>query len=133
MMLFLLLTVFGVPQGFDHEVDFASRLRSAGLYRIAEAHCVQLLARDDLSPEQRVDVTVELSKTLVAWGLNSRSPEQSKLWTRTFTLIQDEKRRAREPGQGRLVPRLRGVLPLGVRARLPRRRRPLRDQPALEL
>ena len=87
-MLWLLLIV-GVLQDFDYEVRFAANLRGRGLYRLAELHCLDLLEKSELAPNQRVEATIQLSKTLVAKALDTRPPKQAELWSKALELLKE--------------------------------------------
>jgi hypothetical protein len=64
------------------DAEFLDGLRQRQLFGLAEVHCRKALARTDLSPRERADLTVELSQTLVEHALN-RSPEaREDLWTK---------------------------------------------------
>ena len=88
-MLVCLLLIAGVLQDFDHEVRFNANLRGRGLYRLAELHCLDLLEKSDLAPNQRVEATIQLSKTLVAKALDTRPPKQAQLWSKAIDLLND--------------------------------------------
>lgn len=79
-----------VPSEFDHEVAYAGSLRDRALYRLSALQCNQLLGDSTLTPEQRVQVVIELSKTMTAQALNSRPPKREAYWQQTFELLTTE-------------------------------------------
>lgn len=83
----LLLLLAGFLSDFDDDVRYAAELRERGLYRIAELQCERLLEKGDLSDEQRVEATIEFSKTLAVQALNSRPPQRDEYWQRSFSII----------------------------------------------
>jgi hypothetical protein len=62
------------------DAAFLDGLRQRQLFTLAEAHCRRELARSDLSPRAKADLTVELSQTLVEHALNSPPEGRDALW-----------------------------------------------------
>ena len=63
-----------------NDAAFLDGLRQRQLFTLAEAHCRQALARADLPPRERADLTVELSQTLVEHALNRPPEAREELW-----------------------------------------------------
>ena len=84
-----LLLLASTLTNFELEVDYAGALRARGLHRLAEVHCRQLLEDEELTPPQRVEGFIQLSKTLAERALNSRAPKRDEYWTKSTQVISE--------------------------------------------
>ncbi len=63
-------------------------LRSRQLYEIAELYGREQLQRDDLLPEERLEFTVELSRTLADHAMRAANAQlQGELWTEAHSVL----------------------------------------------
>src|SRR5207249_2806221 len=60
-----------------------------GLYRLAESYSLERLARSGLSPAERADLTLELARTLAEHATIVGDPEQTELWNRSRSTLDD--------------------------------------------
>ncbi len=85
----------------DGTAKYFRELRKRGLFRLAENYCLERLSRGNLTPAQRVDLTIELSRALADHATVVADPEQTELWDRSrFALNEFLKR---EPDNPRLL------------------------------
>src|SRR5438552_2990035 len=64
-------------------------LRRRGLYRLAESYSLERLARPGLSPAARADLTLELARTLAEHATVVGDPEQTELWNRSRSTLDE--------------------------------------------
>ncbi len=83
-------SAIGVVSDFDQEVAYVSALRERGLHRLSEMQCNRLAEQSELSPAQRVQLTVETTKTLTSLALNSRQPKRDETWRRAQSLLKSQ-------------------------------------------
>ncbi|QDU43173.1 hypothetical protein Mal52_16450 [Symmachiella dynata] len=63
-------------------------LRSRQLYEVAELYGREQLLRDDLLPEERLEFTIELSRTLADHAMHAGdAQQQAKLWTEAREIL----------------------------------------------
>jgi len=67
----------------DGTVKYFRELRRRGLYRLAESYCLERLSRSGMSPAERADLTLELSRALAEHATVVADPEQTELWNRS--------------------------------------------------
>ena len=79
-----------VPSSLEHDLSYVASLRQARLYRLSHQQGELLLENDGLTDQQRVQVVVEVSKTLAAQALNSRMPQREAFWQQTSEVISRE-------------------------------------------
>ena len=123
----LLLFLAGFLSDFDDDVRYAAELRERGLYRIAELQCQRLLEQADLSEPQRVQATIEFSKTLAVQALSSRPPLRDEYWQRSFSIIDNSLAKTTDTTQTILL-RLQRALATLERAEWTRREAEVRAQ-----
>lgn len=87
----LLLCVLGDP--IDHDLQYVSALRMQSYFRLSHLQGERLLAKQDLTAEQRAQVVVEISKTFAAQALNSRPPTREEFWHSAAQVLHDEVQR----------------------------------------
>ena len=91
------LLISTVVDDFDHELHYVASLRQAQFFQLSNRHAEQLRARDGLTPPQRSQLVVEMSKTLAAQALNSRSPDRDTFWARSTSVLAEEARKQDDP------------------------------------
>ena len=74
---------------------YFGRLRDRGLFSIAESYAVARLSQPNISRARRVDLTIELSRTLAAHAEFASEQQQQELWKRARSVVAEE--RDREP------------------------------------
>ena len=74
-------------------------LRQRRLFSLAEDACRQMLANDDLSPPQRVALTIELSRCFAEHAKFVMGEEQRDLWQRAVQVVDDQLTRDRGQAQ----------------------------------
>ena len=106
----------------DAAARFYEGLRQRRLFGLAEGELLDRLQNGRLSAEQRVDVTLELSRTFLEHARYAVGEEQADLWQRAASVVSDLLREAPQSPwrpmlefQQALVPAARGEL---LRARL---------------
>jgi hypothetical protein len=78
------------PAADESTRRFFDGLRSRRLFSLAENYLIRRLAEPDrLSLEQRVDFTLELSRTLVEHATDSTGGEQPELWRQAQSVLDD--------------------------------------------
>lgn len=94
--LWLLLVVLGLitlsasPALADDETTrYFEQLRGLRLFALAEGYCLDRLASERLSPQQRAQLTLELSRTLSEHAKFSSGREQQELWDRAASVIDE--------------------------------------------
>ncbi|MEO1995916.1 MAG: hypothetical protein ABGZ17_11640, partial [Planctomycetaceae bacterium] len=68
-------------------------LRQRRLFSLAEDACRQMLAADALSRQQRLELTIELSRCLAEHAKFASGEEQSDLWQRAVQVVDDQLKR----------------------------------------
>ncbi len=69
-------------EGANFQAQYFSGLRQRGLFEIAETYGREQLGRNDLVFEERLELTLELARTLADHAVHSAQPnQQSLLWT----------------------------------------------------
>ena len=96
--------------------DYFTGLRQRGLFSLAESVCLEELARDDLDGGDRLEFTLQLSRTLGEHAQVTAGDEQRDLWSRARGVLEDfQASYPRHPGSIRidvqiaLVPLARGA------------------------
>ncbi len=94
-LLSLVLFIVGWPaQGLAQppenlQAKYFSGLRERGLYQLAEDYARQQLRRDDLLATERLELTIELSRTLADHAAHAAdSREQARLWAEARRILQ---------------------------------------------
>jgi len=73
----------------DSQARYFNELRRRGLFKLAEGYCLARLGREGLSPVERADLTLELSRTLAEHASYVGPQEQSELWNKAQTTLAD--------------------------------------------
>ena len=68
---------------------YFSGLRERRLFSLAEFHCLDQLARDDLSPVRRAELTLELSRTYAEHARFAAREERDELWRQAERTVAD--------------------------------------------
>lgn len=68
---------------------YFDQLRQRQLFGIAEGECLRMLSQEDLPSEERLNLTLELSRTFVAHAREASGDEQTRLWQRAKSVLQD--------------------------------------------
>ena len=71
-----------VCAGPGEETQLLSGLRKRGLFEIAEYHCRNQLGREDLTPRERMQWTVEMVRTMAQEALNLPVDQRVVVWNR---------------------------------------------------
>lgn len=79
----------------DSLAHYFEQLRQRGLFSIAESYAVSRRSQPNLPRAKRVELTVELSRTLTGHAEIASEQQQQDLWKRAAAVIDDE--RGREP------------------------------------
>ena len=66
---------------------FVESLRALRLYRLAEAHCEQALAHQNIPPDRQVVLVIEWSRTLAASAREAAAADADPLWQRAQQVI----------------------------------------------
>ena len=74
---------------------YFEQLRVRGLFSIAESYAVSRLAQPNIARTRRIDLTIELSRTLAAHAEFASEQQQPELWKQARTVVDEE--RLREP------------------------------------
>ena len=90
MLCQLTLLLLSSVAAVDHDLQYVAALRRSQFYRLSELQGQQLLARSDLTPQSRSQIVVEISKTLAAQALNSRSPQRAAFWKQATDVLAEE-------------------------------------------
>lgn len=86
----LLLVAGTAARADEFSERFFDGLRERRLFGLAEGHCLDRLAADRLSPEQRAEFVVELSRTLAEHGrFVPAGDERDGLWNRAIGVLDD--------------------------------------------
>ena len=82
-VLALLLPLFAATNLSADSLDdrFITGLNERRLFTLAEAHCRQMLARQDLPPAERIDYTIALCRTYAQHALNTSRSKRDELWS----------------------------------------------------
>jgi TolA-binding protein len=67
---------------------YFEQLRQRHLFSVAEGECLRRLAAEEISPDERLDLTLELSRTCVAHAHESSGKQQEQYWQRAETALQ---------------------------------------------
>ncbi len=98
---------------------FLAGLRARGLYELAEAHCREQLARDDLDERSRAELTIELVRALTERAAGTPAIRREALWQQAQEAVDQFVRT--QPANPRLVlVRLQGAIVELVRGELAR-------------
>jgi len=93
------LLVIGIglstASGDEATARYFEQLRSRGLFTLAESYAVGRLSQARLSVERRVELVIELSRTLSTHAEFSGDAPQQELWSRAQATVEDE--RTRDP------------------------------------
>ena len=115
---FLLLSlVAGVTtcRGEDDSLAlYFERLRERSLFSIAESYAVSRLGQSHLSASRRVDLTIELSRTLARHAEFATETQQQDLWKRAVTVIDDERQQPAAAPFALLLDAQAAMVPAGV-------------------
>ncbi|MBQ17334.1 MAG: hypothetical protein CMJ65_09430 [Planctomycetaceae bacterium] len=68
---------------------YFSGLRQRGLFSLAESACLEELTRDDLNDDDRLEFTLQLSRTLGEHAQITAADEQKNLWSRAREVLED--------------------------------------------
>jgi tetratricopeptide (TPR) repeat protein len=71
-----------VCAGPGEEAQLLSGLRERGLFEIAEYHCRNQLGREDLTPRERMQWTVQMVRTMAQEALNLPADKRAAVWSR---------------------------------------------------
>lgn len=87
--------VAGVPPAFAQNDDsptkrYYEQLRRRGLHQLAERHAEFRLSDPLLSADRRIELVIELSRTLAAHALSAADDEQGELWDKASAVLADE-------------------------------------------
>ena len=83
MILLLSIVLSGqVCAGPGEEAQLLSGLRERGLFEIAEYHCRNQLGREDLTPRERMQWTVQMVRTMAQEALNLPADQRAAVWSR---------------------------------------------------
>lgn len=83
MVLLLSIVLSGqVCAGPGEEAQLLSGLRERGLFEIAEYHCRNQLARENLTPRERMQWTVQMVRTMAQEALNLPADQRAGVWSR---------------------------------------------------
>ncbi len=109
-----------MADGPSADARFLAGLRARGLYELAERFCDDQLAREDLAPARRAELTIELARTLAERAAGAPPDVRAELWQRAVEAT--EQLAAEQPGNPHLpLVRLQGALTLLARGELARR------------
>lgn len=101
------------------DARFLAGLRERAMHDLAERYCESQLARDDLGPSRRAELTIELARTLAEYAAGAEPDAREKLWQRAFEATKQYA--SEHPGSPRLpLVRLQGALTLLARGELAR-------------
>lgn len=90
------------PAGYSRADElFLAGLRERGLHQLARRYCQQRLKRTDLSPVERAELTMELSRTLAELAASSPPEQREPLWKESLEVV--ERFAAEQPGNPRLL------------------------------
>src|SRR5204862_5457158 len=73
----------------DGTAKYFRELRRRGLFRLAENYCLERLSRGSLTPAQRVDLTIELSRALADHATVVGDPQQTELRDRARSTLEE--------------------------------------------
>ncbi len=83
-------------RGADESLGiYFEQLRQRGLFSIAESYAVSRLGQANLPRARRINLTIELSRTLAAHAEFASEQQQPELWKQARTVVDEE--RLREP------------------------------------
>lgn len=72
---------------------YFDQLRARGLFSIAESYAVSRLAQTRLAPARRIELAIELSRTLSRHAQFASPAQQKELWDRARSTLDDERTR----------------------------------------
>ncbi len=101
------------------DARFLAGLRQRGLSRLGEVYCTDRLARNDLSPAQRAEVVVELSRCVAEQAVGSPPELRPPLWQRAIDVAEQFAEQSPEHPRALLV-RFQAVLVTLARGELAR-------------
>ena len=78
----------------DSLEHYFEQLRSLGLFSIAESYSVSRLSQSNLPASRRIELTIELSRTLSKHSEFVSEHQQQELWKRAQAAVDDERSRA---------------------------------------
>jgi tetratricopeptide (TPR) repeat protein len=73
----------------EASLKYFRELRRRGLFRLAESYCLERLSHSGLSPAERADLSLELSRTLAEHADVVADPEQTELYNRSQSTLTD--------------------------------------------
>jgi len=81
--------VAGAPPGQSSRTTstYFEQLRRRGLFNLAESIALQHLARETISPVERTEMTLELSRTFAEHAKFTIGPESTDLWRRAVVVV----------------------------------------------
>jgi len=77
------------PAFADSTSKYFRELRRRGLFRLAESYCLERLSHKNLPAGARADLTLELARTLAEHAEFVGDPEQTDLWTKSRSTLDD--------------------------------------------
>ena len=80
----------------DPAREYLRGLRERRLFSVAESYCLRELDDPELSAADRVELTVELSRTMADHAAWRSGQEQTELWERALSIVSDELQREPE-------------------------------------
>jgi TolA-binding protein len=89
-------------------------LRRRGLFKLAESYCLERLSHGGLSVAERVDLTLELSRTLVEHADFVGSSEQDELWGRSESAVAELLKQEPDNPRRLLLEVQRALLPAAI-------------------
>ena len=98
----------------ETRTTYFAGLRRRGLYKLAESLCLARLSRDGLSPAERADLTLELSRTLAEHANTVSDPEQTELWSRARAALTEFLKKEPENPRSLLLEVQAAVLPATI-------------------
>ena len=69
---------------------YFEQLRVRGLFSIAESYAVSRLAQPNIARTRRIDLTIELSRTLAAHAEFASEQQQPELWKQARTVVDED-------------------------------------------
>ena len=76
--------VAGAPDARSADARLLAGLRGRAMYDLAEHYCDAQLAREDLDPLRRAELTIELARTLAEHAAGDETDARNRLWQRAF-------------------------------------------------
>jgi hypothetical protein len=78
----------------DASAQYFDQLRQRNLFSLAESYAMSRLAQPNLPRARRIQITVELSRTLCRHASYASEQQQPELWARAKSILDEQ--RARE-------------------------------------